>query len=75
MSTERSKKWRLNFRDLIKGTVTAAFTAVTTAAYTGIDAGAVDVKTTITTAILAAIGYLLKNLTENENGETTTKAE
>lgn len=70
MSTERSKKWRLNLRDLFKGTVTAAFTAATTAAYTGIDSGAVDVKTTITTAILAAVGYLLKNLTEGENGET-----
>ena len=69
METKRSERFRLNIRDLVKGTITAACTAGVTAAYTGVESGRVDLSTTVTTAIMAAFGYIIKNIFENKDGE------
>lgn len=61
-----SKQWTLNWRDGFRGLVVAVLTAVLTAAYQSLSAGSLTFNWNQigSTALLAALGYLLKNLTE-----------
>lgn len=68
----RSDFFSLNWRDLGKGLVVAVITAVLTYAWTAIEAGgltSIDWNAVGTTAIISAIGYLMKNLVTNSDGE------
>lgn len=76
----RSKLFSLNKRDFLKGLFISIITAVLTVLYSGIQDGEIDWKLTATTAILTAISYIIKNLSEDETGEvpfipTTSKTE
>lgn len=66
---ERSEQFRLNFRDFAKSVWTGALTAGVTAIYEFTQNAAVDGETTLTTALLSIVAYLLKNFLENKKGE------
>ena len=66
---ERSEQFRLNARDIIKSAWTGALTAVVTALYEFTQNATVDGDTTLQTALLAIVAYLLKNFLENKKGE------
>lgn len=68
----KSNFLNLNFRDLAKGLLTAIITAISAYLYEAIQSGdltAIDWKFVGTTALIAAIGYLTKNLLTNSDGE------
>ena len=66
---ERSEQFRLNLRDLAKSVWTGALTAGVAALYEYTQNATVDGDSTLTTAMLAVIAYLLKNFLENKKGE------
>ena len=63
---EKSNFGKLNIRDAIKATLLAGISAGITVLYTGIQSGNVDFKVAGTTAAIAALGYLVKNVFEGE---------
>lgn len=67
----KSKFLNLNFKDLAKGLLTAVIVAVITYLYEVIGTGdftTIDWKVVGTTALIAAVGYLFKNLVTNSEG-------
>lgn len=68
----KSNFLNLNWSDFGKGLLVAVITAVLTYAYgvtqTG-DWSAIELKTVASTAVLATISYLFKNLVTNSEGE------
>lgn len=68
----KSNFLNLNFKDFLKGLLTAVITAVSAYIYEVIqsaDLTAIDWKFVGTTALIASIGYLTKNLLTNSDGE------
>lgn len=65
----------IDFNDLGKGLILAVLTSVMTVIYTTVQTGSLsfDWKLIATTAITAALGYLMKNLLTNSKGETFKK--
>lgn len=61
-----SKQFTLQTRDAIKGLVIAVLTAVITVVYTSLEAGSLnfDWKAIGTTALTAALAYIMKNWLE-----------
>lgn len=71
----RSELLKLNYRDLLKGFILAIITAITTYLYEVIKNGDLTTfrwETILTTAVIAAVGYLTKNLLTNSDGEIAT---
>lgn len=69
-----SKLFELGKQDFIKGLVVAILTAVLTLIVRiieskGLALDPVDLQSIISTAIIAGLGYLLKNLGTDENGK------
>lgn len=68
---------KINLKDLGKGFIVAALTAVVTGVYTSIQSGTLPdlatLKTIGMTALLAGISYLCKNLLTNSNDELLKK--
>jgi hypothetical protein len=62
----------INLKDLGKGLIVAVLTSVLTIVYNTVESGNLtfDWKLIATTAITTGIGYLLKNLLTNSQGET-----
>lgn len=74
----RSDFLSLNWRDLGKGLIVAVISAVLTYAWTAMEAGgltAIDWKVVGSTAVISAIGYLMKNLITNSEGEVAKTEE
>lgn len=74
----RSEFFSLNWRDLGKGLIVAVITAVLTYAWAAIEAGgltSIDWQVVGSTAIISAIGYLMKNLVTNSEGEVAKTEE
>ena len=68
----KSNFLNLNLTDLTKGLVVAVLTAVITYLYEALQSGdftSFDWKVVGTTALIAAIGYLSKNLLTNSEGQ------
>lgn len=68
----KSNFLNLNFKDFSKGLLVAVITAVLTYLYEVIQTGdftAIDWKMVGSTALIAAVGYLAKNLLTNSDGE------
>lgn len=68
----KSNFLNLNLTDLTKGLVVAVLTAVITYLYEALQSGdftSLDWKIVGTTALIAAIGYLSKNLLTNSEGQ------
>lgn len=69
-----SKFLKLNITDVINGAVVAAFTAAIAVIGASIYAGRmptlIDCKVAGVAALTAAVGYLVKNLLTNSNGQT-----
>lgn len=65
----------IDFNDLGKGLILAVLTSVMTVIYSTVQTGSLsfDWKLIATTAITAALGYLMKNLLTNSKGETFKK--
>lgn len=65
----------IDLNDLGKGLILAVLTSVMTVIYTTVQTGSLsfDWKLIATTAITAALGYLMKNLFTNSKGQTFTK--
>ena len=65
----------IDLNDLGKGLILAVLTSVMTVIYTTVQTGSLsfDWKLIATTAITAALGYLMKNLLTNSKGQTFTK--
>lgn len=65
----------LNTRDFVKGLFIAVITAVITVVYTTIQTGTLsfDWKTISTTALSAALAYIMKNLFTNSNDKLLKK--
>lgn len=61
----------INLNDLAKGLIIAVLTSVLTIIYSTVEAGslAFDWKLIATTALTSALGYLLKNLLTNSEGQ------
>lgn len=56
---------KLNYKDLLKGALMVAITAILTAAYSAIESGGFETinwKAVLTTGAIAGVGYLVKNL-------------
>lgn len=67
----KSNFLNLNFKDISKGLLTAVIVAVLTYLYEVIQTGdftAIDWKLVGSTALIAAVGYLFKNLVTNSEG-------
>ena len=67
----KSNFLNLNFKDILKGLLTAIITAISAYIYEAIQSGnltAIDWKFVGSTALIAAIGYLTKNLLTNSEG-------
>ena len=68
----RSAFLRLNWRDLIKGLITAFFTAFITSVYelltSGVELNWLTIKPIVFTSIAAMLGYLIKNFFTNSEG-------
>lgn len=64
--TIENKQFTLQTRDAIKGLVIAVLTAVITVVYTSLEAGSLnfDWKAIGTTALTAALAYIMKNWLE-----------
>ena len=64
---EKSKKYRLNTQDFIKGLLISILGAGITVAQTSLQAGAFDINYALmgTTAISAGLAYITKNFFEN----------
>ena len=62
----------IDLKDLGKGLIVAVLTSVLTIVYNTVEAGSLtfDWKLIATTAITTGLGYLLKNLLTNSQGET-----
>jgi hypothetical protein len=62
----------IDLKDLGKGLIVAVLTSVLTIVYNTVEAGSLtfDWKLITTTAITTGLGYLLKNLLTNSQGET-----
>jgi hypothetical protein len=62
----------IDFKDLGKGLIVAVLTSALTIIYNTVEAGSLtfDWKLIATTAITTGLGYLLKNLLTNSQGET-----
>jgi hypothetical protein len=65
----------LNTRDFVKGLFIAVITAVITVVYTTIQTGTLsfDWKVISTTALSAALAYIMKNLFTNSNDQLLKK--
>jgi flagellar biosynthesis protein FliQ len=65
----------LNTRDFVKGLFIAVITAVITVVYTTIQTGTLsfDWKIISTTALSAALAYIMKNLFTNSNDQLLKK--
>jgi flagellar biosynthesis protein FliQ len=65
----------LNTRDFVKGLFIAVITAVITVVYTTIQTGTLsfDWKVISTTALSAALAYIMKNLLTNSNDQLLKK--
>lgn len=65
----------IDFNDLGKGLILAVLTSVMTVIYSTVQTGSLsfDWKLIATTAITAALGYLMKNLLTNSKGQTFKK--
>ena len=64
-----SKLLTVNFKDLLNGLATAVLTAIATYVANLVTITAFDWKQILTIAILAAIGYLGKKLSTDEEGK------
>jgi len=66
---EKSKKFRLNLLDYLKGALIAAVTTAIALVLTAIQSkGNIDIKFILESGALAGISYLVKNFFEGENG-------
>ena len=65
----------INLNDLGKGLILAVLTSVLTVIYTTVQAGNLtfDWSLIASTALTSALGYLLKNLLTNSEGQTFKK--
>lgn len=65
----------IDLNDLGKGLILAVLTSVMTIIYTTVQAGSLsfDWKLIATTALTSGLGYLLKNLLTNSEGQTFKK--
>lgn len=65
----------LNLRDFVNGLVLVVITSVLDIIKTSVEAGSLnfDWKEIGRIALIASVGYLLKNLTTNSKGEVLTK--
>jgi hypothetical protein len=71
---KRSKLLRLGKNDYVKGLIVAVITAVLAALYQTLKTGyVISYKEVATVSAISAIGYILKNLGTNENGEILKK--
>lgn len=70
-----SSFFTLNTRDFVKGLFIAVITAVITVVYTTIQTGTLsfDWKVISTTALSAALAYIMKNLFTNSNDQLLKK--
>ena len=70
-----SSFFTLNTRDFVKGLFIAVITAVITVVYTTIQTGTLsfDWKVISTTALTAALAYIMKNLFTNSNDQLLKK--
>jgi hypothetical protein len=62
----------VNLKDWSKGFIIAVISAVLTIIYSSINNGgltAIDWDSVLQVAVTAAVGYILKNLTTNSNGD------
>ena len=68
-----SKKWAINLRDTLHGALMAGIGAVGSALTLTLASGAIptegDVKKSAVIGLSVGLGYLLKKLTEDENGK------
>jgi hypothetical protein len=71
----KSTLFTLNTKDFVKGLFVAVFTSVITVLYTSVQAGhfEFDVKTISTTALVSALGYIMKNFVTNSNDQLLKK--
>jgi hypothetical protein len=64
-ATTTADTGKLNYKDLLKGALMVAITAILTAAYSAIESGGFETinwKAVLTTGAIAGVGYLVKNL-------------
>lgn len=65
-----SKFFTLNYKDVIKGFIVAAITAALTGAYDALtSAQPLNIKAIATVSLTAGIGYLIKNVLTNSDGQ------
>lgn len=71
----KSSFLNINLNDLGKGLILAVLTSVMTVIYSTVQAGSLsfDWKLIATTALTSALGYLMKNLLTNSEGQTFKK--
>jgi hypothetical protein len=63
----KSKKFKLNFRDIIKGLVVTVISGVITTAYQGLQTGTpMDINQIGVSAGAAGVGYICKNFFEGK---------
>ena len=70
---KRSKKFRINYRDIAKGIILAIITAVVTFLYTSLENDTFEFTSAyfmgiLKVALMAFLGYIVKNYFENERG-------
>lgn len=73
-----SKLFKLDNKDLLRGLVVAVLTAVLTLVLKmlenkGLTFDSVDLQTILTTAVIAAVSYLTKNLLTDDKGKLVGK--
>lgn len=69
---KKSKLFRVNFRDFLKGLVVSVIGAVLTGATTAFQTGTTDIKTIGAGAAVAGLSYIGKNLLDNSEGKLLT---
>ena len=72
---KRAKIFRLGVRDLVRGSLLAALTAILTSVYQMTSAGGFSWGTLGLAVIASVSGYLLMNLMTNSSGNIAVKEE
>lgn len=69
---KKSKLFRINLRDFLKGLIVSVIGAVLTGATTAFQTGTTDIKTIGTCAAIAGLSYIGKSLIDNSEGKLLT---
>lgn len=69
---KKSKLFRINLRDFVKGLIVSVIGAALTGATTAFQTGTTDIKTISTGAAIAGLSYIGKNLIDNSEGKLLT---